>query len=109
MTAPFARTVTLIRRTKGTPDSFGNDTWTEANVSVKAVVGIVNGGEQEQGRDTSTKTCPVYLPAGTAVAHIDAVLIDGERWEIQGTPTVYQHALTGWTPGVEINCRRVTG
>lgn len=109
MTAPYRRQVTVVRRTKGTPDAMGNDTWTEAAQVVPAVVGIVNGSEQDAGRDTAVKRVPVYLPAGTTVSHIDAVVIDGERWEIDGVPTSYEHALTGWRPGVEINCKRVTG
>ena len=109
MFAGFDQAVTLIRRTKGTVDQLGNDTFTETPVALRAVVGVINGTEQEQGRDTATKRVPVYLPPGTEVSHLDAVEIDGERWEVEGVPTRYMHALTGWTPGVEINCRRVTG
>jgi hypothetical protein len=109
MSAGFTKTVTLVRRTKGPVDKFGNDTFVDSASPVVAVVGIINGGEQVQGRDTATMRVPLYLPPGTVVTHLDAVIMDGERWEIDGVPTRYQHALTGWTPGVEINCRRVTG
>lgn len=109
MFAGFTKTVTLVRRTKGPVDKFGNDTYIDSASPAVAVVGVINGTEQEQGRDTATKRVPLYLQPGTNVSHLDAVIIDGERWEIDGVPTRYMHALTGWTPGVEINCRRVTG
>lgn len=107
--APFTQTVTLVRRTKGEPDDLGNDTWTETEVDVQAVVGVINGSEQLQGRNTGTKRAPIYLAPGTDVERVDAVVIAGESWEIEGEPTRYMHALTGWRPGVEVNLIRVTG
>lgn len=109
MFAPHRTTVTLVRRTKAAPDAFGNDTWTEALTEVPAVLGIINGTEQVQGRNSGTERVPVYLEPGTDVSRVDAVIINGETWEITGVPTRYVHALTGWRPGVEINCQRVTG
>jgi hypothetical protein len=65
--------------------------------------------EQVQGRDTLVEHLSIYLSAGTAVTHLDAVDVDGQRWEVDGSPTVYLHALTGWKPGVEVGLRRVAG
>lgn len=109
MSAPFARQVSLVRRTKGRPDAFGNDTFTEAATPTTAVIGLRTGAEQIQGRDSLVERLSIFLSADTDVTHLDAVDIDGLRWEVDGSPTVYRHALTGWAPGVEIGLRRVAG
>lgn len=107
--AAFTRPVTIVRRTKGAPDAFGNDTWTTVGAVVQAVVAPVSGSEQVQGRDTLTEQTTVYLAAGTDISHLDAVVIGGQSWEVDGAPVVYEHALTGWRPGIEVRLRRVTG
>jgi hypothetical protein len=106
MTAPFTQTVMLVRRTKGGQDSFGNDTFTEAASPVQAVVALRTGTEQSSGRESLSERLSVYLPAGTNLSYLDAVLVAGERWEVDGDPTAYTHALTGWTPGVEVGLVR---
>lgn len=105
----ITQTVTLVRRTKGTPDAFGNDTWTTATRPVKGVVAPNGGVEQIQGRDTLVTQPTVYLPAGTDVTHLDAVVIDGLTYEVDGEPINWVHPLTGWRPGVEVKLRRAIG
>lgn len=109
MSAPFARQVSLVRRTKGRRDALGNDTFTEVSSPATAVVGLRTGGEQIQGRDTLVERLSIFLAADTDLTHLDAVDIDGLRWEVDGSPTVYRHALTGWAPGLEVGLRRVAG
>jgi hypothetical protein len=109
VTAPFGRTVGLVRRTKGKPDALGNDTFSEVTTPATAVLGLRTGAEQVQGRDTLVEHLSIFLAADTVITALDAVDIDGQRWEVDGTPTAYLHALTGWKPGVEVGLRRVAG
>lgn len=107
--AAFARSVTLVRRAKATPDAFGNDTWTETTSQATAIYVPGGGSEQTQGRDSLIDQPAVYLPAGTDVRHIDAVVIGSDRFEVDGEPQIWTSPLTGWAPGVEVRLRRATG
>lgn len=106
MGAPYTVTVTLVTRTKGTPDAFGNDTWTESTSDVQGVRAPGGSVEQIQGMDTLTAQPTVYLPPGTDVGYLDAVVIAGHRYEVDGEPVHWRHPLTGWYPGVEVKLRR---
>lgn len=108
--APFTQEVTLVRRTKGTvTDAFGNDTWAEVAVTVPGI--FVPGGstEQIQGQDLLVTQPTVYLPAGTDVGYLDAVIVAGDRYDVDGSPNAYVNPFTGWAPGIEVRLRRATG
>lgn len=105
----FTQTVTLVRRAKGEPDALGNDTWAETPVDVQAVYAPGSSNETVQGRDSLTVTAIVYLPASTRVDALDAVEVDGQRFEVDGEPITWRHALTGWAPGIEVRLRRSVG
>ena len=105
----ITRPVTLVRRQSNGLDALGNDTWAETPVVVQGVYAPGGSTETMQGRDSVTTTGIVYLPAGTPVDALAAVDIDGERFEVDGEPTVWRHALTGWTPGVEVRLRKARG
>lgn len=99
----------LVRRTKGAPDALGNDTFTTAETTVPCVYAPGSAFEQVQGQDTMTETAIIYLDPSVEVSHIDAVIVDGRAWEVDGTPKLWRHALTGWMPGVEVMLRRAVG
>lgn len=105
---PHSVPVTLVKRTKGEPDDFGNDTWAEASTVVRGVVSPGSSIESVQGQDTLTDQPTVYLDPGTDLTHLDAVVIAGLQYEVDGLPTVWRHPLTGWTPGIEVRLRRST-
>lgn len=110
MTYPYGTVVTLVKRTKGPPDSFGNDTWVTTTVDVIAQAfdpGI--SSEQVQGQDVLTTQPKVFLPPGTDVSYLDAVIINGEQSEVDGSPSQPISPFTGWQPGVIVKLKRVTG
>lgn len=107
--APFTVPVTVVTRTKGAPDALGNDTWTEVGTVVKGVFAPGTSVEQIQGQDALVIQPTVYLSAGTDVSYLDAVIVAGERYDVDGSPNAYVHPLTGWTPGIEVRLRRATG
>jgi len=109
MLAAFTEAVTIVRRTKGAPDDFGNDTWTEVGTVVRAVMAPGVSSEQIQGRNSITIQPSIYVPAGTDVTRIDAVFLHGLKYEVDGEPVTWVHPLTGWAPGIEVKLRRAEG
>lgn len=107
--AAFPTTVTLVRRTKGAPDAFGNDTWTTAASTAKGIFAPGSSQEQINARDTLTVQPIVYLAPGADVRHIDAVIVAGRTYEVDGEPTVWTSPWTGWSAGVEVRLRYVEG
>lgn len=111
MTYPYGTQVTLVKRVKGAPDALGNDTWTTTQTTVTAQAfdpGI--SAELVQGQDVLTTQPTVYLPPGTDVSYLDAVIgPDGLQYEVDGSPNVPASPFTAWQPGVVVKLRRVTG
>lgn len=110
MTFPFGQTVTLITRTVSGQDSYGNDVYTETTTDVTGAFDPGTSAEAVQGQDLLTVQPTVYLPADVDVpSAVDAVEIAGQRYEVDGSPNVYQSPFTGWRPGTVVRLRRVTG
>jgi hypothetical protein len=109
VTFPFGRDVSLVRRTKSGTDAYGNDAFTTTTTVVKGAFAPGGSTEQVQGQDVLITQPTVYLPAGTDVSAVDAIDIDGDRFEVDGTPNHWMNPFTGWQPGVEVRLRRVTG
>jgi hypothetical protein len=107
MTAPFTQTVTLVRRTKGGRTASATTRSPRPPARCRPSWRCAPAPSSHPGRESLSERLSVYLPAGTALSYLDAVLVAGERWEVDGDPTAYTHALTGWTPGVEVGLRRV--
>jgi hypothetical protein len=105
----ITRPVTLVRRTKGAPDALGNDTWTTSASTVQGVYVPGTSVEQIQARDSLVVQASVLLPAGTDLRHLDSVVIDGTTFDVDGEPIDWEHPLTGWRPGVQVNLRRAEG
>lgn len=123
---PYGEKLVLVTRTVTGRDSYGNDVY---GLTTTVVVGaFAPGGSSEliQGQDTLIANPTVYLPAGTAVGGVDAVVrnptlngdqpvLDGDGkplgdwYEVDGPPAVWSSPLTGWSPGVEVRLERVTG
>jgi hypothetical protein len=109
VTFPFGQAITLIRRVKAAPDAFGNDTWTTATSTVSGAFNPGTSVELVQGEDVLTTQPTVMLPPGTQVAAVDAVQVDGDIYEVDGSPNAPVNPFTGWAPGVVVKLKRVTG
>lgn len=109
MTFPFGEPITLVHRTKGAPDTYGNDTWTTTSTTVVGAFNPGGSSESVQGQDVLTVQPAVYLPAGTPLASIDGVQIRGLSYEVDGAPNTWVNPFTGWQPGIEVRLKRVTG
>lgn len=109
MTFPFGMEITLLTRTKGSPDTYGNDTWTTTSSIVHGAFNPGSSSELVQGQDLLTVQPSVYLPAGTVVAAVDAVQVGGLVYEVDGSPNDWVSPYTGHAFGIEVRLKRVTG
>lgn len=110
MNFPHGKTVTLVTRSVTGQDAFGNDVYTESSSDVAQVPVWPRGAtELVQGQDTTITGLSALLPEWTNVAAIDAVIVDGNRYEVDGEPGRFESPFTGLNPGVLVNLSRVAG
>jgi hypothetical protein len=103
-------TVTLLTRAVTGRDADGNDVYGSTALAV-AGCAFDPGGSVElvQGQDLVTTQPKVYLPAGTVVGALSAVIVAGVTYEVEGSPNSYTSPFTGWSPGIEVKLKAVTG
>jgi hypothetical protein len=108
MSFAFGETVTLGRRFLSGRDGDGNDVYARTDITVTGC-GFNPGGstEQVQGQDTVVTVPTLYMPTGTLVLATDTVTVRGQVYEVNGSPNDYSNPLTGWSPGVVVQLRRV--
>jgi Phage head-tail joining protein len=107
---PFGQTVTVLRRVLAEPDEFGNDTYTDVAASVSGVVVQPAGStETTQFTDQVSTEITVFLPYGTDVGPMDALIINGQRYEIQGIPQQWRSPFSGHTSPLQVRASLVTG
>lgn len=111
MNFPFGITVTLITRTPTGQDALGNDVFTDTTVDV-ANCFFDPGGSVElvQGQDMVTTKPTLYLPdEALTVGPFDQVVVDGVKYEVDGTPNYPVNPWTGWAPCIVAHLKVVTG
>lgn len=99
------RMVTLRHRRVSGQDAYNNDTYsyTEEQVGPCSI-------QQTNSRETTTFADQVltgiivFLPWGTDVSYIDAMIVDGVEYEITGDPDLWMSPFSGHTAPI-----RVTG
>lgn len=101
------QTVTLIRRTLGTPDSYGNDTHTDSEIPLP--------GCQVQGRASSENVTArdqvvsgkfVYAPRTPAVLATDRVRVGAVIYDVDGDVGTWDEGVLA---GQEFALTRTTG
>lgn len=99
--------VTVIQRVAGGRNGYGNATFTESRYVIPGcLVAWTGSAENDADADRATDSATVYdmgrlWPVGTT----DRVEINGESWEVDGSP---QH-WPGQVGGTVIQLRRVRG
>lgn len=109
MTFPHGQAVTLIRRVKSGTDALGNDVWSETRTDVRGVFSPGGSTEIVQGQDLVISQPTLALPPKTVVSSVDAVEVNGDTYEIDGSPNAPISPFTAWQPGVVVRLKRVTG
>lgn len=109
---PFAygQTVTIRRRTVSGTDEYGNNVYSSVTEDIGlCVVQPAASGEQLQFADQLSTGITVFFPENTDVAYIDAVIVDGNEYEVQGSPNEWVSPFSGRTAPVQVQATKVTG
>lgn len=108
MTAFFARTAVRERREKVGEDDYGNDLFETTQTTIERCEWQPrSSSENVSARDQLVSGLMFYAPEGTDLRHTDALLLDGERYEVDGDVGRWSGvAIPGY---VETALRRVTG
>jgi hypothetical protein len=109
VTFAYDTPITLVKRVKGVPDALGNDTWMTVQTAASGVFNPGGSAELVQGQDLLTVQPTVYLPPATDISAVDAVIVFGDTYEVDGRPNRWQSPFSAWSPGVEVKLKRVTG
>jgi hypothetical protein len=106
----YATTLTVVHRVLNGLDGFGNDTYRDEPETVPgSVVAPQGSSEQVQWTDQVSTSIVAYLPFGTPVGPLDAILYNGRTYEIQGEPQSYRSPFSNNTAPVEVRAQIVTG
>lgn len=103
MTFPFGPLVTLVKRVKTGTDSYGDPVYTDDTSVV--VRGAFDPHASTEANDQAITQPVVYLPPDTDVSWLDAVVVNGQTYEVDGSPNNWIHPMTGWHAGVEVRLK----
>lgn len=107
---PYAQEITLLHRVLAEPDGYGNDTYTDVPEQVQGcVVQPAGSSEQIQLTDQVSTDVTVFMPYGTQISALDALVINGTRYEIQGIPQQWRSPFSGHTSPLQIRASVITG
>ena len=114
---PFSRAVTLVNRTKAGSDPYGNDLFSDVELTVTdcAVwpgfsVSVARTSDEQIGdRSTVITGLTVMMPAGTVVRSFDRVRVNGRLFDVDGEPSEWISPYTNTSSGVQVILRAVEG
>jgi hypothetical protein len=108
---PHGVTVTVVlRQLAGTQDEYGNDEYTETQQDVfPCAVHPAATTETYIMTEELTDDITVFLPAGSAVDYLSAIIWEGTRYEVQGRPNRWTSPFSGRISPVQVQCHRQTG
>jgi hypothetical protein len=107
---PYGKMVTLRRRVVAGQDEYNNDTFTITEVTVgPCSVQQGHSAETVSYTDRVTTDITVYVPYGTDVGFIDAIIVDGAEYEITGDPAHWVSPFSGRTAPIRIEGQLVKG
>jgi hypothetical protein len=104
-------TVTVVNRVpSGTTDEFGNDVYTEVSNDISGCsVQPASSRENLNFGDQLTSGIVVFLPFGTDVNYIDAIIWNGDKYEVTGVPDTWTSPFTGHTAPVRVDGMLIKG
>ena len=111
---PFAHgQIVEVWRTTAAEDEYGNTVpGPYAKVQTLVGCGVSPRKEdelQENGRTGVIVGWTVFAPYDGVVLPHDRLLVNGELFDVEGEPGRWSQPMSGWTPGLEINIKRVEG
>lgn len=106
----FTHGFTITVERPGALDRFGDRSASTTHTIAGCAAYPVTGSENMTQRDTVIDVWSLLVPFGSDIQATDIITFPGgERFEVDGSPSNYQSPLTGWTPGMEVRIRSVTG
>jgi hypothetical protein len=115
MTFPYpilnwGQTVTILNRYVSGQDDYGNDVYSYTPQQVSnCSVQQASTRENLQFTDQVTTGIIVFVPYGTQVGYLDAVVVNGVTYEVTGNPTSWVSPWTGHTAPIRIQATVVEG
>ncbi len=107
---PHGQYVTLRHRVVAGQDEYNNDTYSFIEVQVgPCSVQQASSQEEVSFADQVTKSVLVYMPYGTNVSYLDAMIINGVEYEIIGQPDSWVSPFSGRTAPVRVSGQIVEG
>ncbi len=104
------RPMTLVQRVDmGDTDDYGNTVPTETRVEVLGELQQISRDEPDDAGETSDTRWTLFLLAGTSVKTGDAVICDGETFEVVGDPWHARNPRTGVESHIQATLRRTAG
>ena len=104
------RTCTVIRRSEsGSTDDYGNDVATETTSVTVCELQQLRRDEKEDSGEVSRDTWTVFFHADEDIETGDAVVVDGQTFELIGDPWEARNPRTGVTSHIEATARRTAG
>lgn len=106
---PYGEPIVVTTRTQNGWDADGNPAYDETTVTVAGAFDPAIGFEQTNGQDRVQVQPTAYLPYGTVVDARSKLTIRGADYEVDGDPNQWRSPFTGWSPGVQVPLKKVTG
>ena len=99
--------ITQIRRSSTSTDSYGQPVFTTTTSTVQAIVSArVSGTNFDADQIVVTDGLTIYLPSGHDVQDDDTFTIRGKVYEIDGEAFDWRDGLGSWAPGTVVNLQR---
>ena len=99
--------ITRIRRSSTSTDSYGQPVYTTTTTTLQAYVSQrVSGTNFDADQIVLTDGLTLYLPAGTSILDDDKFTVRGKTYEIDGEAFEWKNGLGSWNPGVVVNLQR---
>jgi Phage head-tail joining protein len=108
---PYGQTVTLLHRTVTGQDEFGNDVY-ESTPETVGNVAVQPGSHTERVgsfTDQATTSLQIFLPNGTDITYLDAIVWNGDTYEVTGEPALHVSPFSGHAGPIRVTATIVKG
>jgi hypothetical protein len=103
-------TVTIVQRVLNGIDEFDNDVYTTVNKDVSGCsIQPASSRESLSFADQLTSNVVIFVPFGTDVTYIDAVICNGVQYEVTGVPDTWTSPFSGNTAPIRIDGNMIEG
>jgi SPP1 family predicted phage head-tail adaptor len=107
---PYGKMVTLRHRVVAGQDEYNNETYAFTEVQVgPCSVQQGHSGEEVAYTDRVTTDITVYVPYGTDVGYLDAIIVDDVEYEVTGDPSHWMSPFSGRSSPIRVFGQIVKG